>query len=33
MGKETRSNVGGSRALECFKAEVEEFVDTHGTDF
>lgn len=28
-----RSNVGGSRALECFKAEVEEFVDTHGADF
>lgn len=29
-----RSNVGGCRALECFKAEVEEFfVDMRGTDF
>lgn len=30
-----RSNVGGSKALECFKAEVDEvfFVDTHGIDF
>lgn len=33
MGKEMRSNVGGSRALECFKAKVEEFADTYGTDF
>jgi len=32
VGKEMRSNVGGCRALECFKAEVEEFfVDMRGT--
>jgi len=28
-----RSNVVGSRALECCKAKAEKFVDTYGTDF